>query len=224
MELPCQSLRSTIRVAYIRANFRRNGGISNLQLDGGPPWIDSSNFVISAKASSAVGERELEGPLLQALLEDRFQLKTHRETRESQIYALTPVKSGLKMKPAAAGSCAPHDLSEPFVEPAAGAKPFCGMLTIGMSRRRVTLDLYSGTLIQFAQNLAGSVSRPVVDKTGINDKFDIHLTFAPENSDGVDDSTPSIFAALADLGLKLEAAIGPRDFLVIDSVQKPTEN
>ena len=85
----CQTVRTFIQVAYIRANFRANGGIANLQLEGGPAWIDSDRYQITAKAQGPTDQQMMEGPMLQELLEDRFQLKTHRETREARVSALT---------------------------------------------------------------------------------------------------------------------------------------
>jgi uncharacterized protein (TIGR03435 family) len=67
---------------------------------------------------------------------------------------------------------------------------------------------------------------PVIDKTGITEKFDFHLEFAPDDAEPSDepDAAPSIFSALGQLGLKLDPAKGPRDFLVIDRVERPSEN
>jgi bla regulator protein BlaR1 len=102
LDLPCQPVRSFIRVVYIRANFRATGG-DNLQLEGGPAWIDSERYQIIAKVDGPASLEGMEGPMLQQLLENRFQLKVHREARESRIYALRVAKGGLKMKPSTPG-------------------------------------------------------------------------------------------------------------------------
>lgn len=102
-----------------------------------------------------------------------------------------------------------------------------------MQNRNLVLSL-RGTLAQFAQVLDSSLDRPIVDKTGLSGTFDLHLEF------GIDQATPafqsfassdepsggaSIFTAIQEqLGLKLEAARGPGDFIVIDSIEHPSEN
>ena len=70
----------------------------------------------------------------------------------------------------------------------------------------------------------GASGRPVIDKTGIKEKFDFHLEFAPGGADASDAAVPSIFSALGKLGLRLEPVKGPREFLVIDHVEKPSDN
>jgi uncharacterized protein (TIGR03435 family) len=226
LDLPCQNVRSLIQIAYVRADFRANGGSTNMQLEGGPSWIDSERYQITAKAKESVGIRVMEGPMLQELLEERFHLKTHREAREAQVYALTVAKGGLKIKPAAPGSCIPKDPEEePPQDAEPGAKPFCGDVTVQMGMRRIKYDAASGTMTQLAQNLGARLGRPGVDRTGITEKFDFHLEFAPEGADTSSDLiAPSLSSVLAGLGLKLEAAKGPREFLVIDHVERPSEN
>ncbi len=227
MDLPCQSVRSLIQIAYVRADFRANGGTTSLQLQGGPSWIDSERYQITAKAQNAVGVRVMEGPMLQALLEERFHLKTHRETREAQVYALTVAKGGLKIKPAKPGGCIPKDPDEePPVSANPRERPFCGDLTVSMGMRRIKYDVAGGSIRQLAQNLgAARLDRPAIDRTGITETFDFHLEFAPEGADLSGENTPpSIFSVLAGLGLKLEPARGPRELLLIDHVEKPSEN
>jgi uncharacterized protein (TIGR03435 family) len=80
-------------------------------------------------------------------------------------------------------------------------------------------------MAQIARSLSAS-GRPVIDKTGIAEKFNFHLEFLPDGGEPSDDGepAPSIFSALQQLGLKLEPSKGPRDFLVIDHVEHPSEN
>lgn len=104
-------------------------------------------------------------------------------------------------------------------------KPHCGEAGMIMAVHRITFTLAAGTIRELAQNIGGKIGRPVVDKTGITEKFDFRVEFATEGADPSDClAAPSIFTALGKLGLKLEAAKGPRDFLVIDHVEKPSEN
>jgi uncharacterized protein (TIGR03435 family) len=76
-------------------------------LERGQAWIDSDRYQISAKAGDAVRKEMINGPMLRALLEERFRLKFHRETREVPIYSLTVAESGLKLQPSSGGSCIP---------------------------------------------------------------------------------------------------------------------
>jgi len=108
-----------INLAYIISTARLNAGAPNPVLEGGPSWIDSDRYQISAKAEGAVSRDVMNGPMLQALLEERFQLRIHRETREVPIYALTVAKSGLKLHPADGGSCTPRNLTQPSTPPRA---------------------------------------------------------------------------------------------------------
>jgi uncharacterized protein (TIGR03435 family) len=220
--LPCMPVRFFINLAYIISNFRPNAVGPNPVLEGGPDWIDSDRYQISAKAAAAVSKDMMNGPMLRALLEERFRLKFHRETREVPIYALIVAKSGLKLQPSDGGSCAPRDLSQPSLPP--GEKPWCGQPRSGKSSRLIKTDLPSGTMAQFAQALGLSGST-VIDKTGITGKFDFHVEYAPDGADLSDELTaPSLDSVLGKLGLRLERAKGSGEFLVIDRVEKPSEN
>jgi uncharacterized protein (TIGR03435 family) len=258
LDLGCLPVRLLIRFAYLD-QYNWLNPENNLQLEGGPSWIDSERerYRIDAKADGPVGRAVMEGPMLQALLEDRFKLKVHRETRETPLYALTVANGGLKLKRAGdlsctepdaggpekdgkpfvplgciklqraeEGDCTPRDLTQfppPPRQP--GDKPPCGVLRGLVGAHRVTTDLLGATMEQIARTL-GASGRPVVDKTGLTDKFDFHIEFAPDDAEPSDDADapPSIVAALQQLGLKLEPAKGPREFLVIDHVERPSEN
>ena len=81
------------------------------------------------------------------------------------------------------------------------------------------------TLAELSQRLATSAGRPVIDKTATAGMFDFHLQFTPDDAPPSDEpSAPSLFTALGDLGLKLDPAKGPVEFLVIDHVERPAEN
>ena len=171
----------------------------------------------------------MQGPMLQALLEDRFKLKTHQETREVPVYALTVAKGGSKLKPFLEGSCTalPLTLTRPPLQP---GQQYCKAM---VRPQPPTVHAEGATLTEFSKLVALVFDRPVIDRTGIAGKFDIHLEFA------VDESTPrlrlsdsddsprgvSIFTAIQQqLGLKLEAAKGPGEFLLIDRIERPSGN
>jgi uncharacterized protein (TIGR03435 family) len=141
LSLPCSPVRFLIQLAYIITPARLNPTQANLQLEGGPAWIDSDRYQINAKAERPAGKDIMNGPMLQALLEDRFQLKIHREAREVPIYALTVAKGGLKLQPTDGGSCTPVDLTQWSVPLAPGQKPWCGLRRGVMNARQITIDL-----------------------------------------------------------------------------------
>ena len=97
-----ETIRDLIRSAY---------SVQDFQLTGGPGWINSERYDIEAKAEGNPPLRQIVGPILLALLEDRLQLKTHRETKELPIYALIAAKGGLKLK--ATACTVPHDPNSP---------------------------------------------------------------------------------------------------------------
>jgi uncharacterized protein (TIGR03435 family) len=212
------------------ANGRKNPLWSIPKIEGGPAWINSERYQINAKAEGEAGPEMMMGPMMQALLEDRFNLKLHRETREAPVYALTVAKGGLKLQPFREGSCTPsYDTlrvsEQPPVCKARVSSKRQNLLTI--DGQGMTLDEFSG-LVLTASAFGFKLDRPLVNKTGVTGRFDFHLEFAIDDVQGVSSSGaagPSIFTAVQQqLGLKLEATKGPAEFLVIDHVEKPSEN
>ncbi len=251
LNMECNTVENLIMMAYV---FFQNGSsptIKRTPITGGPSWIHSEQYAINAKAEGAAPVAQMMGPMLQSLLEDRFKLKIHHESKEGPVYVMTVAKDGSKLQPAPEGSCTPLDMNH-LPAPAPG-QPFpkvCGSQQIRMvNSKSVTM---MGTGVSMAEwtggMLADLIGRPVIDKTGLEGKFDIELEMAPDSSmpmfqgmagrggrgDGGSDTGavpsapdpegPTIFMALAKLGLKLESAKGPVDTLVIDHVEKPTEN
>ena len=108
-----------------RAYVRFAGGLPHfwdgiVPITGAPAWIHANLFQIEARAEGNPTEEMMQGPMLQTLLEDRFKLKTHRETREVPVYALTLEQGGSGLKPFAEGSCIPPPAKIPFPELAPG--------------------------------------------------------------------------------------------------------
>lgn len=220
-------LRRVIQFAY------RN----NQQFLGGPDWLDSDRWDIEAKApAGSVSQRSspvsMAAPdalalMVQSMLEERFKLKAHTETRELPLYELTVAKGGSKLKLS-------DDQTPPPALLGAGGGPRGGALPRGGIRvGRGDLEAQAQTLSLFAMALGALyVDRPVVDKTGLAGLYDIRLQFTPDRGltatpppTPAAPSGPSIFNALEEqLGLKLEAARGPLPVLVIDSIERPTEN
>jgi uncharacterized protein (TIGR03435 family) len=164
------------------------------------------------------------------LLEDRFWLKVHRDTRDLAVYMMTVAKGGLKIRAAKEGSCIPLDLNH-----ADQASPnFCGRMTGKGNGVQMTDDAYGMSMAEIASwFLANRLDRPVIDKTGLAGLFDAHLEFARDSAPttldnpgaSADTAAPSIFTAVQEqLGLKLTADRGPVEVLVIDHVEKLSEN
>ena len=234
LALPCRSTMDLIRTAYVQfANGKRNLAGRHILIQGGPSWIDSERYQIEAKAEGAPGQDTIRGPMLQALLEDRFKLRIRREIREVPVYALTVAKGGPKnLQPAKEGGCIPLDFNHPPPPPVPGQDPpwLCGLL----GRRPDGIEIHSTTIANLSEQFSILLDRDVVNKTGIEGVFDIRFELSPDDlSPGPSDSTAPgnqddesglIFAAVRKLGLKLEAAKGPGQFLIIDRVEKPSEN
>jgi len=204
----------------------------SVPISGGPAWIKSDRYRIEAKAEGA-NPRVMGGPMLQALLEERFQLKIHRDSREVAAFSLTVAKGGFKLRPAKEGSCvAPGDIGEHLTP---GQKP-CGIPMTRVKGPNMTTEI-QGSVDQFCKVIGVSLGRPVINKTGIAGLFDLRLEFALDEAIAgagprgpgaapVDESAaPSIFIAIQQqLGLKLEPTKAPGELLVIDHVERPSEN
>ena len=215
----------------LRNIIRNAWNITNDQIAGGPDWLDTERFDITAKASAPFKQDEAR-VMLQALLAERFGLATHMETRELPVYLLVLARKdgtlGPQMKKADV------DCAALFASVTAGGKmperlPN-GNLPCGLSVRG-SQGLVTGNGVgmeQLARNLTGGVGRIVVDRTGLQGYYDINLTFAPESLPGAppetasDSGAPSLFTAMPEqLGLKLEPGRAPIAVLVIDRAERP---
>ena len=180
----------------------------------------TDRYDIEATMDGPTPINQMYGPMLQALLEDRFALKSHRETRDLPIFNLIVAKGGVKMPPAK-GDCvvSPADGGPPLQGRPAGPVYFCDHPNSGprtVVGKGITMKALSDTLSRTG------LEKTVVDKTGLTGAFDVTLKWTDDLSQpGAD---PSLFTALQEqLGLRLEAARGLVDVLVIDRVEKPTQ-
>jgi bla regulator protein BlaR1 len=234
-----QNMGGLIQMAYGRfANGRRNPPWAVVPVEGGPAWIHNDPYIISARAEGDASLELMQGPMLQALLEDRFQLKMHRETREVPIYALTIAKGGSKLQPFKEGTCVPTDFSKvPYIPDP--AQKNCNDLVRLFPPPNLSIEAQGAKLEVVAFLIGLTLDRPVVDKTGLTGSYDLHMEFGRDQTtlplpppppgvvptEPLDPSGPSIFTAIQEqLGLKLEPTKGPREFLVIDRVERPSEN
>ena len=220
------TLRMLITLAY---------DVRDFQVSGGPGWINSDRFDINARAERSSGAEETPADprqmtdaqrktsmqqareRLRALLAERFQLAVHRDSNEQSVYALVVAKNGPKLQ-----------------EAKGGPGP---MVRMGMGQ-------FNGQGVEMqmlATVLSDQVGRTVIDRTGLKGKFDVKLQWTPDPGQGFgapgppppgveappppDPNGPSIFTALQEqLGLRLESQKGPVQALVIDRVEKPSEN
>jgi uncharacterized protein (TIGR03435 family) len=213
-----------------------------------PDWVATERFDIQAKMPDGFSEMDKDvliqkrREMLQTLLEDRFKLKFHKETRDLPVYALVLAKGGSKMTespidPALTAAGSPVDVSVKAsnngttVSLPGGASIAYGFLTL--EARKVAMQ-------QLADNLARFVDRPVVDDTGLKSAYDFKLEFNVEElkslmrTSGSDPNQlvgvpehmgTSIMTSLQSLGLKLEARKAPMEVYVVDRMEKtPTEN
>jgi uncharacterized protein (TIGR03435 family) len=214
------------------SNFITNAyGVPNYLLLGGPDWVRVDRYDMEAKAEGDLprGQAML---MLQTLLEDRFQLRMHRETREVPAYVLTVARGGAKLTSAKPGCIEPGS-TKPVPAPAPGAivSNRCGnnrLSTVtppNMTWQGVSIDMR-----QIASTLAGYFRRPVVDRTGLTGYFDVQIDLPPLQpvaaaDAGALDQGVSVFTVLQEqLGLRVEEGRGPADVLVIDRIERPTEN
>jgi bla regulator protein blaR1 len=215
--------RYTAAGVTVRFLIQQAYGVRDFQISGAPGWVGLDRFEINAKAdaeTAAIVDKDssdsdlLIETMIQGLLEDRFHLKINRETKEMPVYALVLAKGGSKLK-----------------ENTDGEGP-----QIMRSRAKITLK--RADLPMMAVLLSQILGRTVVDKTGLKGNYDVTLEWTPEDAQSqgsreggtetappADPNGPTIFTALQEqLGLRLESTKGPVQILVIDHVEKPSEN
>jgi len=195
-------------------------GIHTKQISGAPSWAESEKYDLTVKpdvpGQPNVAQIKV---LIQKLLAERFELKFHKEKQDLSVYAITVLKGGSKLTKSQAD---PNGLPGLFFGPGQPGIAF-----------RVT----NATLAEVASTLQGSIlDKPVVDQTGLTDKYDFTLKFTPDpgqmtafgpQAPATDnpDAPPDLFGAFErQLGLKLSSTKAPADVFVIDKVEKPSEN
>jgi uncharacterized protein (TIGR03435 family) len=220
--------------------------IKDSQLIGIPSWLDSERYDIDAKPDQATAATlkklnpdvgmETMRKMVQQLLADRFKLQFTHDTKELPVYLLVVGKGGPKFKESTAK---PPDPPTDGAPPPTGARdrPRLGIMMNG----RGELNVVYGDMPMFVNVLSRVVGRLVVDKTALTGKYDFSLKWAPDENQGMmgppgagpgpggaappPSDGPSIFTALQEqLGLKLESQKAPTDVLVIQHVERPSEN
>lgn len=192
-------------------------------------WISTERFDVTAKGPEGTpnGFEPLK-PMIRSLLASRFQLAVHSETKESPIFELVAAKGGLRLSPPKDSTCVAPDPKNPQPRE---RKPLCD----NIRSAKGLIEAHGVVMPRLAAALSDVLGRPVVDRTGFIGTFDARLEFAPDETpadpvsgdrvSGDDSLKPPIFTVLQErLGIKAQASKGPVQMIVVDSVQRPTEN
>ncbi len=192
-------------------------GLHPRQITNAPAWFDSEKYDLAAKFDrpGIPSDKQLKS-MLQNLLAERFKLTFHHDRKELSVFAITVGKTGSKLTP---------DTTNTSGLP--------GLFFRGLGNLSVT----NATMVDFANLMQSSVlDRPVVDQTALTGRFDFTLQWTPDDSQfngrggqapppaNGGSAPPDLFTAMQGLGLKMEATKAPVDVLVIDHVEKPSDN
>lgn len=191
--------------------------VKDFQVTGGPSWAAGDRFDVEAKTDRTdISDDDL-WLLLQPLLTERFHLKLHHETKQLPVYSLVVGRD------------------RPKLQVHTGDEPPSTRVSAGSGK--VVVAGKNVTLARFADSLSGWLDRTVVDNTGLKDRYDLRLEWyqehpgdpSPSMMGAVEErmgiSGPSIFTAVQEqLGLRLDATKGPVEIIVIDGLDRPTEN
>lgn len=224
------TLRRFIAIYY----FHDVGFVRTRWVLGGPSWLDSEHFDIEARTEGNP-EPEQKNVMVQSLLEDRFKLLLHHETRQLPVYAMVVARRGRigpqLTKHSAEAKCSDSPLKQP--NPGQPMPAYCNGFFMNPRPGDLRETGNALSMDDFVLYLSQSMDRMVLNRTGLDGLFDFSLEFSPEVGFGARplaetadaSSPPSIFTALQQLlGLKLESAKGPVDVIVIDHVAQPTPN
>jgi uncharacterized protein (TIGR03435 family) len=185
-------------------------GMNKTQLVGGPSWIEKDRWDVQG-VPNIPGHPNLKQAqiLTRKVLEERFGLKVHKETKEMAVYAISVAKGGEKMSRSVGDPNGGPDYNE------------------SSNSTQVTMSMTNISMGEFAPDLGDFLDRPAVDQTGLTGRYDFQLKWTSDESRAPTDSTapPGLFTAIQQqLGLKLEPAKAPVELLIVDAVQRPSAN
>jgi uncharacterized protein (TIGR03435 family) len=242
LSITCQSVERLIQSAYVAFSDGKPrtfpGALTprqrNQSIEGIPGWASSELYTIDARPETPQAIEMMRGPMLQGLLEERFHLKIRHDTRDIDVYAMVVAKGGTKLQPSK--GCRELDFTNgPPPEPTPG-EHICG--PFGPDPKGGILT-YGQTLAGLCMQFSVALDRDVIDRTGISGQFDMHLEmsmnelfpFDRRNADANDAAAPAPFdpliafrAAVQNLGLRIEPSKAPAAFLVVEHVERPSEN
>ena len=216
-----------------------------------PAWLKTERWEIQAKLPANTvsytydqfqrGSAPEVSLMLQVLLEERFHLKVHRETREIPVYALTVAKNGPKLKPSVPGSELLTIGDGSRIEHHGLASQLKVAAADGSSRTKMTFR--ASSMQNTADAFAPYFDRPVLDRTGLKGDYDFEIQYEKDPTAPTPAATPTssglggnyfnpftgltsaaLSVALRDVGLRLESTKAPLEILVIDQVERPSEN
>lgn len=208
--------------------------MQNSRVEGGPDWLDTVRYDITAKASESATQDQML-PMVRTLLADRFKLVMHIDARDTPIFGLVQARPDGRLGPQLRAS-AIVDCDAARAEQARGAaiaasdgRPICG----GRTRGPGFITAGAVSMEELARNMSRLVGRAITNRTGLPGRYDFDLKFTPDAeltaaapaADRPPDAFPSLFVALEEqLGLKLEPQRAPVDVVVIDSIAHPVED
>jgi uncharacterized protein (TIGR03435 family) len=231
-------------VEYMVFAYKLSIQQANIVIPSLPRWAVMDLFDIEAKSDNHNPTKDQMRLMLQALLEDRFKLVGHRETRQLPVFGLVlakPGKTGPQLRPHSADSPCPAESSSSSARSASVETVLktwptnCGHVrglgrprSLRLAGRNVSMGQLADAL---TNNGEGIGSRVIVDQTGLTGTFDFVLDFAKESEHPADEEVtetgpvPSFLAAVTDqLGLKLVKKTAPTDCFVVVHVERPSAN
>jgi len=219
----------TLLLSLVTAYVPQVGGAAFYSFDqikGIPDWLVSQRYDVDARIAEQDraewqkpdAQKRMLQSMLQAMLGDRCKLVVHREVKETQVSSLAVARGGPKFKD-----------TDPAAEHPGGQKlPFGGVIVLHGEDGMSFYDTSMGSLASFLSSLANQ-GRPVQDKTGLAGRYDFTLKFGKQSeaAEDTDSQTPlreMILTGLSNLGLKLDAEKGQVETLVIDHMERPSED
>ncbi|SEB71890.1 TIGR03435 family protein [Terriglobus roseus] len=184
-------------------------------ISGGQGWVDTDKYEIQAVTPGETApDHDAQMLMLRSLLAERFHLAFHRESKIFAIYEITVAKGGPKLAPSLTPEAPPQTVSVVYPD------------KMVMPARNATI----GDLARVMQRAI--LDRPVVDRTGLTNRYNFNLEWAPDETQFSGDvpppeesqSPPLLLAMRQQLGLQMTAVKGPVDTIVIDRAHKPTAN
>ena len=235
-------------VANLQTLILRAYGIREYQLEGGPAWLTTDYFDLSAKAEKETATEAELNEMLKSLLAERFGLRVHVETRETSVFTLVLARDDGRFGPALkrtspeceatleerkrTGAPAPPLSGRPSL-----TTPECGMTSMGVTPRRALATYLMGgrPIADLVSRLSSELKAPVIDRTGLTGLFDVVLEYEstrrfagqPPGPDlnSTDPLPVPLPAALQQqLGFRLEKQIGPLAITIVDAANHPSPN
>jgi uncharacterized protein (TIGR03435 family) len=202
-------------------------GVKKYQISG-PTWIKTQCYDIEARVPNGARAEEIPA-MFQNLLQERFRMRLHAETKLQRVYAIVVGKNGPRLKKT-------QETDDQTV-PISGSTPPARSLSFSPDGH---VEIRDVTLGSFADLLTGFLDSPVVDMTGIEGRWDVTLNVStgdlvglfppqagqtPSSRDGGSGAPASIFSAMQELGLRLESRSTSLSRIIVDQAEKiPTEN